>query len=200
MNVFVLSTGRCGSTTFAKACHKMTNYTAAHESKRREHDPRDSVRYRSLAYPASHIEIDNRLSWFLGGLDETYGAEAFYVHLLRDQDAVATSYARRWENKNANIILPFAWGIQTHPYDHAIKMREQARFEIARHYWETVNSNIRQFLKDKPHQMTMWLDDIKPGFEEFWHHIGAKGDLNAALQVWDNVYNPSVTNESQDGA
>ena len=33
MNVFVLNTGRCGSTTFIEACRHITNYSAAHESK-----------------------------------------------------------------------------------------------------------------------------------------------------------------------
>jgi hypothetical protein len=33
MNVFVLCTGRCGSTTFARACRHMTNYGVGHESR-----------------------------------------------------------------------------------------------------------------------------------------------------------------------
>jgi hypothetical protein len=32
MHIFILNTGRCGSTTCARACQHMTNYTAAHES------------------------------------------------------------------------------------------------------------------------------------------------------------------------
>ena len=32
-NVFVLCTGRCGSTTFTQACQHIQNYTASHESK-----------------------------------------------------------------------------------------------------------------------------------------------------------------------
>jgi len=33
MNVFVLNTGRCGSTTFSKACQHVSNFTSQHESR-----------------------------------------------------------------------------------------------------------------------------------------------------------------------
>lgn len=42
-----------------------------------------------MAYPPRHIEVDNRLAWFLGYLQEHHGHEAYYVHLTRDRDAVA---------------------------------------------------------------------------------------------------------------
>ena len=78
MNVFVLCTGRCGSTTFSKAASHMTNITAGHETRC------SLIGNLRLAYPPSHIEVDNRLSWFLGRLDCTYGKNACYVHLQRD--------------------------------------------------------------------------------------------------------------------
>ena len=56
MNVFVLCTGRCGSTTFACACRHIENYTAAHESRSHLAGPE------RFAYPEDHIEVDNRLS------------------------------------------------------------------------------------------------------------------------------------------
>ena len=85
MNIFVLNTGRCGSTTFIKACQHIQNFTASHESR--------SVftGNQRLAYPRNHIEADNRLSWFLGKLDQEYGDNAVYVHLLRDRAATARS-------------------------------------------------------------------------------------------------------------
>ena len=63
MNIFVLNTGRCGSTTFIKACQHIRNYTALHESRA------NRIAEQRLAYPRDHIEADNRLSWFLGRLD-----------------------------------------------------------------------------------------------------------------------------------
>ena len=192
MNVFVLSTGRCGSTTFAKACAHITNYTADHESLRRGDETRYRERYGSLRFPQRHIEVDNRLSWFLGALEEQYGPDAFYVHLLRDRESVAKSFLNRWGQKKTNIIFSFAWGVLTHPHDQVINLTEPQKLRIAGQYWDNVNSNIRMFLQGKPRQMTIWLDNIKDAFGDFWQQIGAQGDLNAALEVWDTRHNASA--------
>src|SRR5664279_6422416 len=88
MNVFVLTTGRAGSESFIAACKHLTNYTAGHESQVSRLGP-DRIQY-----PDRHIEADNRLAWFLGRLEERYGDEAFYVHLVRDRAATAASLVR----------------------------------------------------------------------------------------------------------
>ncbi len=90
MNVFVLCTGRCGSVTFIESCKHITNYTAGHETRC------NWTGDKRFAFPPHHIEADNRLSWLLGRLDAAYGDNAFYVHLTRDREAVARSYARRY--------------------------------------------------------------------------------------------------------
>lgn len=56
MNVFVLNSGRCGSTTFIAACRHITNYSSGHESRA------TLIGEERLAYPTQHIEADNRLS------------------------------------------------------------------------------------------------------------------------------------------
>ncbi len=198
MNVFVLCTGRCGSTTFIEACRHMTNYTAAHESRRPAASGGVRGGYSELLYPKRHVEADNRLSWFLGTLDETYGRDAFYVHLLRDREEVARSFLSRWENRSANIIFPFAWGILTHPRSRVEALSERQRLEIGRQYWDTVNANIRQFLRDKALKMTMRLEEIKSPFEQFWHRIGAEGDLAAALDVWNTRHNATPAGASEE--
>ena len=81
MNVFVLCTGRCGSMTFAKACGHISNYTSAHESRKQLKPKAPRERFIYLDF---HIEVDNRLAWFLGTLNEIYGTNAFYVHLKRE--------------------------------------------------------------------------------------------------------------------
>ena len=94
MNIFVLSTGRCGSTTLYNFCKHITNYSSGHES-------RDNLNF---SYNNNHIEIDNRLSWFLGRLDSKYGDKAFYVHLMRDDKKVAASYEKRFYYKRGISI------------------------------------------------------------------------------------------------
>ena len=177
MNIFVLSTGRCGSTTFVEACRHMTNFTAAHESRARIAGPD------RLKYPSTHIEADNRLSWFLGRLDREYGPSAFYVHLRRDDFKTADSLLKRY---HGGIMRAYSAGIL---------MRKDAQHDprtVCLDYCETVNSNIVCFLKDKPLKLTMQLESAKTGFRMFWERIGAQGNLQAALAEWDVRHNAST--------
>lgn len=176
MNVFVLCTGRCGSTTLAEACRHMTNFTAAHESNwHRIGPPR-------LEYPDNHIEVDNRLSWMLGQLDRRYGGDAFYVHLQRDAEETAQSFDRRW-NWEGSIIRAFSRAILAVP---------DQDIDLCRAYVECVNANIEMFLKDKPQSMTIDLEQVADAFPAFWRQIGAQGDLDAAIATFGTNYNASA--------
>lgn len=176
MNVFILSTGRCGSTTFIKACQHITNYTAEHESRCTQ------LAGHRLDYAENHIESDNRLSWVLGRLDEKYGNDAFYVHLSRDKQQTIESFSKRHE---FGIMKAYKEGILLGG-DEA-----QGVTEIAADYIRTVESNIHCFLKDKTNKMTFSLQTAKIDFENFWNEIDATGDLQGALGEWDRVYNAS---------
>ncbi|XFA73517.1 hypothetical protein RYO59_001765 [Thermosynechococcaceae cyanobacterium Okahandja] len=176
MNVFVLCTGRCGSVTFANACRHMTNFTSAHESRT------FLLGSDRLAYPEQHIEVDNRLSWFLGRLDRTYGDRAFYVHLKRDDDSVARSYRERY---GIWIMKAYREGILLNLPANADPMA------VCLDYCDTVNSNIELFLRDKTHAMTIDLAEIETAFPRFWHWIGAEGDLEAALACFQTKHNAS---------
>ncbi|GAB6042934.1 hypothetical protein [Endothiovibrio diazotrophicus] len=177
MNIFVLNTGRCGSTTFIEACRHIDNYSAAHESRAR------LTGTARLAYPADHIEADNRLSWLLGRLDDAYGTDALYVHLSRERDAVAASFARR---AGFGIMRAYREGILMEGEE------GQDALELAYDYIDTVESNIAHFLRDKPRTMEFQLENAKDAFRDFWERIGARGDLERALAEWDVRHNASV--------
>jgi hypothetical protein len=178
MNVFTLSTGRCGSTTFERACSHITNFTAEHESRVNQ------LGEERLNYPLQHIESDNRLSWFLGRLDKKYqDNNVLYVHLIRDEKEVAQSYAKRFK---PGLIMPaYADGI----YIDLPPNKEPFKQDIALDYARTVNQNIELFLKDKKNKMVIYLPEIKDLFPEFWQIIGAKGDIDAACKEFDINYN-----------
>jgi len=177
MNVFVLCTGRCGSVTFIEACRHISNFSSAHESRSY------LLGAERFSYPANHIEADNRLSWLLGRLDKTYGSNAFYVHLTRNVQATAASYAKRYGNgiikayRGTGIIM----GVPetTDP------------MSVALDYCETVNSNIEAFLKDKPRKMQFGLETAKEDFPEFCRQIGAVVQMDAALSEFDIRHNAS---------
>src|SRR5262249_24420812 len=138
-----------------------------------------------LRYPDNHIEADNRLSWFLGTLEKEYGDAAFYVHLLREPEAVARSLVQRGKR---SIIFAYAWGVLQY-YDDAEALGEAERYEIGLQYCQAVNDNIAAFLASKPRQMTIWLHDVRPSFARFWDAIGAEGNLEVALAEWDVRHN-----------
>ena len=175
MNVFILNTGRCGSKTFIKACQHIDNFSSAHESRC------DRLGDDRLAFPANHIEADNRLSWFLGKLDTQYGDDAVYVHLKRNNSDTAASYARRLFP--GGIIPAYRKGILQHLPDDISDM------SVSLDYYDTVNSNIEHFLKDKTRKMEFNLENAKEDFRKFWELVGAEGDLDAALAEFDIAYN-----------
>ena len=176
MNVFVLNTGRCGSTTFIKACQHISNYTSAHESLL------EKTGGQRLDYPEDHIEADNRLCWFLGKLDQKYADDAIYVHLKRQREAVATSFSKRID---FGILKAYEQGILLHD-EHRL-----SAFDIALDYIDTVNANIALFLKDKTNKIDVSIETANTDFADFWELIGAEGDLEAAMKEWAINYNAS---------
>lgn len=177
MNVFVLTAGRSGSTSFIAACRYISNFTCAHESRLR------LIGAQRLAYPERHIEADNRLVWYLGRLDAAYGDRARYVHLVREPEACAASFARR-----ADFGIMRAWreGVLLGGES------DQTAHALALDYLETVEANIVLFLRDKTHAMTFRLEHAREDFLDFWGWIGAEGDLEAALAEWERHYNASA--------
>lgn len=176
MNVFILNSGRCGSTTFIKACQHITNYTAAHESLLTE------TGIRRFNYPKNHIEADNRLSWLLGRLDEIYGDNAFYVHLKRNSQDTANSFSKRID---FGILQAYEQGVLMH------EKHQTTAYDIACDYIETVESNIKLFLKDKSSKMNISIETVSTDFSALWDKINAQGNLDDALKEWDINYNAS---------
>jgi hypothetical protein len=175
LNVFVLCTGRCGSTTFSRAASHIRNFTAGHEGRVQ------CLGDDRLCYPSDHIEVDNRLAWMLGRLEESFGPGAFYVHLKRNHEAVARSFDRRWGLKFGiisayrNGILSGAGGAK--PYDICVDLVQ------------TMESNIDAFLADKPLKMDFDLESAERDWIAFWNAIGAEGDLQASLAEWTVPHN-----------
>ncbi len=186
MNIFVLCTGRTGSMSISRACKSMKNYSSGHETRI------SLLGDERLNFPENHIEADNRLSWFLGRLDEKYGNDAFYVHLTRNTNKTAQSYNRRWKHVGS-IVMAYTAGILTMPYQRISPIN---RLEYCKDYCETVDSNIRHFLKDKDKTFSIELENIEADFSKFWDTIGAKGDKDAAIRALNTKHNISRVDNS----
>ena len=171
MRVFVLCPQRCGSVTLAEACKHISNYSSGHET-------RQQLKFE---YPDNHIEVDNRLVWFLGRLDYKYKDEPIYVHLRRDPNKVANSCLNRF-NK----------GIMRGYHKRILLFKPNAsKLDICRDYVDTVNTNIELFLKDKSKKMEIHVEQFENDFKSFWNFIKAEGSVDDALNELNKKHNKS---------
>lgn len=186
MRVFVLTTGRAASQTVARAAEHIDGMTAAHESRRGRIEDR-------LDYPDNHVEVDNRLVWFLGSLDRLYDDEhTFYVVLRRDPDAVAASYVRRW-HITVSIVRAFYNGILM-ARDRKPSPRERER--AARLFVRTVEDNVDHFLRKRDNYCVMHTDSLEADFFRFLERAGLDGDREAMRRELTTVHNPSKRRKS----
>lgn len=194
MRVFVLGTGRCGTTSFIRASEHLECWTAGHETRStRIGDDR-------FDYPDNHIEADNRLTWFLGELGRRF-SDASYVHLVRDSEAVARSFLNRWPTPaitpkarvhrflhpvpapSAGIIEGFAHSIVP-----SGEVNVADRMDYCRFYVRTVTANIEAFLVGKRH-IQMRAETMAENFGEFADWIGAEGDWTAIQRALAQRHN-----------
>lgn len=180
MRVFVLTTGRAASTTFAEAASLIDGMTAGHETHRAMVEGR-------LDYPDNHIESDNRLVWFLGSLDRLYDdADTFYVYLHREPERVARSYLERW-HITVSVVRAFYHGILMH------KNKPDAERALAacRLFVSTVDDNIRFFLKNRQNWAEVRLDSLETDFFHFMDNAGLQGDREKIAAVLRRKSNTS---------
>lgn len=186
-NIFILCTGRSGSSSFIQACTHITNYTNGHESL--------ATKFGNsrLAYPIHHIEADNRLTWFLGALGDKFDDNStLYIHLIREKEVTVKSFNNRW-NLPGSIIKAFSEGILKMPYQ---KLTSSDQEQVCSDYYDTVNANIAYFIKNKPNTLTLPFEDIKNGFKTFWKNIDAEGDFNHAMEEFNVLHNKSTKNQN----
>jgi len=181
MRVFILCTGRTGSSTFAKACQHISNYTSGHETLTKK------LGDKRFAYPNWHIEADNRLSWHLGTLNKKFPDDVFYVHFTRNQNQVVSSYAKRYFQPGS-IVDAYCNGIKKTPPE---KLNNSQRIQACEDYVVTINDNIENFIENKANSMSIDIENIKEDFPVFWEKIGAIGNLSKALEEFEIKYNAS---------
>ncbi|SEE23770.1 hypothetical protein [Jiangella alba] len=171
LRVFVLGTGRCGSSTFIKACRHIDNYTAAGGSL-----PGGEIAANRLDYPEAHIEVDRRLCTRLDTLRAAYGSNSLFIHLRRDPAQVAASIAGDWRAQEPVLRSLAPTVVASHG---------SSPLELARRYVDSVRAGIESFRATVPYSMTIDLERARSQFAEFWYRIGAEGDHAAAAGEFD---------------
>jgi hypothetical protein len=98
--------------------------------------------------------------------------------------ATARSYAKRFQ---PGLIMPaYSMGVYVN------LPRDTTRLAACLDYYDTVNTNIAAFLKNKTRTMEFRLENAKEDFVTFWRNIEAQGDQVSALREWDVAYNRSA--------
>lgn len=180
MRVFVLTAGRTASKTFANACQVLDGMTAGHET-------RAGVLSGRLEFPDNHVEVDNRLAWFLGGLAVRYSeSETFYVHLTRDSERVVESYLKRWHIK-VSIVRAFYHGVLMRPEKPSVSQaREGCRLFVA-----TLDENIENYLSQRDNWCLVRVENLEQDFFAFMDKAGLTGDREAIAHLLESPDNVS---------
>lgn len=175
-NIFVLSAGRVGSEILSKALSHANNYTVGHETDRAK----------DFSYPDYHIEIDNRLAWFLGDLDEIYDSnETLYVWLYGNRHNQTISLSRRY-NHSHSIMRAFGDGI--------LMGAVKKKLDIAVKYVECVEDNIQYFTSGK--ENVAYVDSsntysFRNSVHTLWADARMCGDYDACMDELSKFYNAS---------
>jgi hypothetical protein len=161
MRVFVTGTGRCGTTTFAKACSHITNFTSGHETKR-QGSPQADI----LEFPDNHIEVDAHLFWHMGALMWKY-PDAYWVHLRRGHDDCVRSLMKTSGIKD---WIRLAYGPGNVDLQKACS-----------DYYLSTNRMIEMCLEMSESRRYMHLEKLEDEWYDFWEWIGADGDYGPAV-------------------
>jgi len=178
MNVFVVGTGRCGTTTFSKACSHITNYTSGHESHA------GTIDFSYIHFPDQHIEVDPHLTWMLGLLIQKY-PDALFVHLFRNRNDVVASWFRRGVDAHRGAAPLLDVMCQTN-----CQTMSRTTYRRALGFlYDMVCANIEGILRNATNSMSIRIDRAPNDFLAFWDRIGAEGNLVEATAEFELRYN-----------
>jgi len=180
MKVFVIGTGRCGTTTFARACSHIKNFTSAHEST-------GGMRNRDrLRFADNHIEINPHLSWMLPVVAKLNGIDgAIWVHLQRKRAEVVASWVKRGPKIGPGLWIPLAMRVD------AKKLTPEQYREACEICYDSMVGTIESFLVKAKFTMHIWLDEIEQRWPMFWRRIEARGNYDASFAELQQRHNAS---------
>lgn len=171
MRVFVVGTGRCGTSTFYQAARTLEGFTAGHESTA-GHLP-------SWEFPDHHIEVASQLVYGIPWLRRRY-PEALFVHLVRDREPCVRSLARQcWDSMAA---FSRQWFLCDHPADVAM---------AAAQFYDLTNELIVALCPPE-RTMRIRMEELRQQWPEFCRRIGTEWNRELADDILGRSYNPGV--------
>lgn len=214
--IFVLSTGRCGSTSIKEMFNQHPNFLAFHEdikplielsTKLAENPNQKEIIYRQLEQIFKNriwegkkgqviVHSDHRL-WNLVGFLSDFFPNAYFIHLIRNPFHSVKSYLQRDWYANLKDAKDFNIFDKHRLYGHKVNdlktevWQNYSQIEKCLWYWNYVNSNINQQLKNLDGSQHTYIK-----LEEF------EDALNKRMATKYNIdsefsFTPVVTNRSK---
>lgn len=174
MRVFVVGTGRSGTSTAYHALQHVAKHTVGHESRAGillHHE-----------YPENHIEVSSQLIPEIVQLALQY-PNAKWIWLKRGKSATVRSIATQCPDAMA------AYGFQW--FQVVVKKEEPRRSEqllqIAELYYDAMYSLLSSLLPTDAY--CLHIETIKDQWEACWKYHAWEGDFQASLSAWNRHYN-----------
>lgn len=161
-NVFILSPGRTGTTSFARILSCIPKFTSGHETR---------VKFLGdsrIDYPSNHIEADNRLVFFLPKLTKRYAANSLLIILYRPNEEIADSYSKRWYK--TNLMKAYAQGI-------LLRSFRENDIAVSNDMVSNTYETIEYFANDWKHVVRIDLHDPSKGLKEFCLHMNLSDEF-----------------------
>lgn len=169
MRVFVVGTGRCGTSTFYQAAKSIEGYTCGHES--------EAARIPSWTFPDNHVEVAAQLVYAIPLVLEKY-PDSKWVHLIREREACVDSLAHQvWASMAA---FAQQWFMCDHPAD---VVKTAAKF------YDMTNALIPALVPEKQ-LMTIHLETLRRQWPDFCTWIGARYFGDVVDEVFEKRFNP----------
>ena len=172
MRVFVVGTGRCGSSTFYQACKTISNYTCGHETfVGKVHD---------FKYPDNHIEVAVQNMQALAYLRREYPNSKF-VHLIRERESCIQSLYKQVPEYLS------AWAFQMFLLNY-----RRPSIEIAEWYYDITVNAIRGFSRSICQQDYIEIPTYQMDADWgcFCKQIRADCNFEEAYKILKRKYNP----------
>lgn len=196
MRIFCTGTGRCGTSTLARAFECCTNYTVGQETKvGPSHLDLDSL----LDYPDNHIEVSPHLVIVAPLLMERY-PDARWILLARNKHDCIRSIASNCEKSIAGFV--YQWlQVELDPeptkesdpkeYSRTRKVNYEKSVQL---FYSLVNASVESLFSRLPAEncFVLNLEELTILWPEVWKKLGVEGDIGLSMKELARRYNPTV--------
>lgn len=183
-NVFIISPGRTATSAMSKALSHVSGFTSLHESRV------SFLQDERINYPNFHIELDNRLSFYMPQLTKKYSKkESLLVIINRDRKSIAESYNKRW--RKINIMKAFSQGIH-------MRNLNSNNIDVCLAYVNYVYETLDYFKNDWDNVLEVDFSNLNAAITQILKRINKIEDLDNVLNEMKNKSNlNSITLKSK---